>query len=79
MQRTLVACFLYLLFHVTANATEFDLQRREAGLPTTPASRLWQLAESQHWQVRQIIARNRKAPQDLLHMLAGDQIGRAHV
>lgn len=70
--RTLGASFLYLLSHVVANATEIDLQRREAGHAATSTSRLRQLAQSSDWQIRQIIARNRKAPHDLLYKLASD-------
>lgn len=53
-------------------ADAYDLQRREAGHPTTTVERLWQLRESPDWRVRQVIARNRRAPVDLLHQLAMD-------
>ena len=71
--RILLTGFYCIALVLPAAATHIDDHRREAGLPSVTHDRLWELAESKDWQVRQTVARNRRSPRELLYQLAGDK------
>lgn len=71
---------LLAMFALPVQAAE-DLaaRKREAGLPATPPARLFALAADPSWEVREVLGRNRRAPQDLLARLAADPDPRVRI
>ena len=64
---------LVLLTMTTQGTSAADDPSREARLPSTSIDRLAELATHSDAAVRQVVASNRRAPPDLLYLLAADQ------
>ena len=73
--------FSLLTLLVTPLLADGDLSahKREAGLPGTGAERLRALADDGRWEVREVLASNRRAPTDLLERLAADPDQRVRI
>ena len=73
--------FALLALLVTPLLADGDLSahKREAGLPGTGAERLRALADDGRWEVREVLASNRRAPTDLLERLAADPDQRVRI
>ena len=65
-------CMLMLSTVLLAGEVNSD-RKRQAGDPKATAAQLMALADDKNWEVRQVLARNRKSPVALLEKLARDQ------
>jgi len=64
---------LVFLFSVqTASAQSVDERMRAAGLPSTNATDLLEYAKDKDWKVREVVAKRRTAPANILLLLTTD-------